>query len=122
MTPFIIAGVPNPLSRITIASLDELGYDVDYDQADAYPASLLDPSCSCNRRLNEGPHFSNIGKKRRTEAQEAATLVAIEYGKECLRKKATPGGVVMEKGWISVIYLDPVSGDAVSVIITEDDL
>lgn len=40
MTGFLNAGRPNPLSRITIGSLADIGYQVDLTQADAYPAGL----------------------------------------------------------------------------------
>jgi len=40
MTGFLNSGRPNPLSRITIGSLADIGYQVDLTQADAYPAGL----------------------------------------------------------------------------------
>lgn len=36
MTGFLNSGVPNPLSRITIGQLEDLGYEVDYGAADPY--------------------------------------------------------------------------------------
>jgi hypothetical protein len=51
----IIRGVPNPLSTLTIATLDDLGYTVDYSVADAYPlVGSMGGSCLCNRRLGGG--------------------------------------------------------------------
>jgi len=44
------------ISRITIAALEDIGYTVDYSQADAYTANDMDPSCLCNGTDNEdGP-------------------------------------------------------------------
>ncbi|GAX19822.1 hypothetical protein FisN_11Lh309 [Fistulifera solaris] len=42
-----------PLSRITVASLEDMGYVVDYDAADPYTAADLAPSCVCSSSLQE---------------------------------------------------------------------
>jgi hypothetical protein len=39
-----------PLSRMTIGSLQDLGYSVDYSQTDAYSKADLNPSCTCGGR------------------------------------------------------------------------
>jgi Leishmanolysin len=50
MTGFANPGATNPLSRITIGSLDDMGYDVDYTRADPYGAANLNSACRCGRR------------------------------------------------------------------------
>ena len=35
------------LSRITVGALDDLGYQVNYDAADPYAHTDMDPSCTC---------------------------------------------------------------------------
>ena len=40
----------NPLSRVTIGSLGDLGYVVDFTNAEAYTRGDIDPSCLCNLR------------------------------------------------------------------------
>ena len=40
----------NPLSRITIGSLEDMGYVVDYSSADPFGATGLGPGCTCRRR------------------------------------------------------------------------
>jgi hypothetical protein len=35
------------LSRVTVASLEDVGYTVNYDNADPYTSANLDPSCRC---------------------------------------------------------------------------
>lgn len=40
MTGFLNPGRPNPLSRITIGSLQDIGYQVDFSQADPYMGNL----------------------------------------------------------------------------------
>ncbi len=44
MTGFLNSGRPNPLSRITIGSLADIGYQVDLNQADTYPFGLQSPA------------------------------------------------------------------------------
>ena len=44
----------NPLSRMTIGNLDDMGYQVSYETADQFTVADLnaaDPECVCNRRL-----------------------------------------------------------------------
>jgi Leishmanolysin len=40
----------SPLSRITVATLQDLGYQVDYSKADAFGRSDLNPTCTCPAR------------------------------------------------------------------------
>jgi hypothetical protein len=49
MSP-VLDGTSNPLSRVTIASLADLGYNVDYSTAESFTRDDIDPSCLCNRR------------------------------------------------------------------------
>lgn len=49
MTPFfdLNADAESPLSRITIAALEDFGYTVDYTEADSFTVYDLDPGCNC---------------------------------------------------------------------------
>jgi Leishmanolysin len=40
----------NPLSRITVGGLEDLGYVVDYDNAATFTKDDINPSCLCNNR------------------------------------------------------------------------
>lgn len=53
MTGFSTDGLE--LSILTIASLDDLGYTVDYSRADPFDASKMSPDCLCNRRRLRSP-------------------------------------------------------------------
>jgi hypothetical protein len=83
-----------PLSRMSIASLQDLGYTVDISQADAYGRADLNPNCTCGsgrslqattvakaatprRRLSpEGHHAAVLsGKKLLAEARTKRDLV-----------------------------------------------
>lgn len=56
MTDGVTAG-SNPLSRITIASLEDIGYpEVDYSTADAFELDDLHPDCQCRRRLQNSSY------------------------------------------------------------------
>ena len=124
MSPIINDGVANPLSRITIASLDELGYSVDYTEAEPYTAADLASTCDCtSRRHRLGEREGASRRQLRTGAQAAAHLAAFQYGRKCLMNaKDAPEGVVTETDWISVLYRDPESDNFVTVIVTEADL
>jgi hypothetical protein len=50
MTGYLNGGVLNPLSRITIASFQDLGYTVDYSTADNYTRANLGVNCTCSHR------------------------------------------------------------------------
>ena len=51
MTGIINFGGGNPLSRITVGGLEDLGYtNLDYSAADTYTAADLGTGCTCRRR------------------------------------------------------------------------
>lgn len=54
MSGFVDTGVTNFLSRISIATLEDMGYQVDYSSADPFRASNLGPGCACRRRSLRG--------------------------------------------------------------------
>lgn len=81
----VIRGVPNPLSTLTIAALDDLGYTVDYSVADTYPqVGSMGASCLCNRRLGgdtgalEGTHSFDKSPKRKLSP--GGLQIAEAYG------------------------------------------
>jgi hypothetical protein len=50
MTGDLEIGRAMPLSRLTVASFEDLGYDVDYANADPFGVADLNPACVCRRR------------------------------------------------------------------------
>ena len=73
--------VPYQLSRITVATMEDIGYTVNLDAADAYTSADMDSSCVCNNgrhadRTEELPPLSN-------ELHQQATA----YGKRVLKRK-----------------------------------
>lgn len=99
MTGYFSAGT-NPLSRITVGSLQDLGYQVDYSNADAFGRSDLNPLCLCGvrkkaRSLSDMAHGQVVplGQKSsprhpRRRLSAAAQALAIEAGLEFLASNA----------------------------------
>jgi len=124
----------NPLSRITIGTLDDMGYTVDYSTADAYGTADLDPSCLCRRRrsLWDGEHGEVLLMEspeddrrhlRRDTLRKDLREYAIQQGQKILKESAHMNnleGDAMYVGdqQVSIIMLQ---GDQVySVIVTRD--
>ena len=68
-----------PLSALTIATLEDLGYSVDYSQADFYDARYMDRECVCNRRRLGHSHAQSTTPKRRKLSKEGEQA-AVAYG------------------------------------------
>jgi hypothetical protein len=117
----------NPMSRVTIGSLADLGYAVNYTNAQPFTADDLDPSCLCNNRkqrqlshhdsngnrkwksIFEGEHGDVIAldylsttqqptKQRRRQLSEVLRQYAITYGQEILQESYD------QNSWSSAIY------------------
>jgi hypothetical protein len=95
MTGFLNGGGLNPLSRITIATLDDLGYTVDYSPAETYTRENVASSCRCGQRLlseatkpNQAHQLGTIhpSTQRRTLSEEAYHD-AVNYGRAILKKR-----------------------------------
>lgn len=123
MTGYLNSGVLNPLSRITIGSLQDLGYSVDYAAADSYGRGNLNPSCTCNQRqsLSDMEHgdthqFSHsvVPNTARRALSQDLHNVALAYGQSILDKRASSQNFACNDGELTYI------GDkVVSVIVTD---
>jgi hypothetical protein len=99
----------NPISRITIASLEDIGYEVNYDVADPYGSSDLG-SCSCqsnNRNLRSKP-------KKRKLSQEMHDY-ATKRGRDMLNKNAAKNDE-MENTSEAVYF-----GDKMMIVYVEEE-
>jgi len=83
--------VINPLSTMTIGSLEDLGYEVDYDAADPYTASDINPSCLCDSNGSNGHHsdHSDVSdlawtnghwRQRHLSSSSSVRQTAMQYG------------------------------------------
>jgi hypothetical protein len=121
MTPTYNDFIANPISRITIGGLQDLGYTVDYTKAEAYTGYDLD-ACPCARRLGD----TTIARQLEfSEAQKAA----LEFGKNILRSTQNDliadgvgdGFQSVVGEWVSVAYGDG-TGRFHSLIVRKKDL
>lgn len=124
------AGSVLPFSRLTIAGLEDLGYEVDYSQADPFTASDMNPQCRCNNRVRqrfleeEIPEDGvfNLGGHERRLSDEGREE-AIAYGKEVLAKNRedmpiAPSDDAVDVGGeiVFIIYME--QGVIYSVMVT----
>jgi hypothetical protein len=124
------------LSRITVASLEDIGYLVNYNGADVYTSAQVATSCRCNRRLGQDSRnpFRRPEQQERelqfSDAQVAALNAAISYGKQELRQKlfsaadffGSENVTSLPGAWISVFYADPDTGSVEHTIVRAQDL
>jgi hypothetical protein len=92
MTGVINTTATSFLSRITIATLEDIGYKVDYSTADPYGGANLNPSCLCNetqRRLVRGVSHESRSRRRRRLSDESRQD-AIDYGQSLLLQRSQP--------------------------------
>jgi Leishmanolysin len=128
MTGFLDSG-RNPISRITIATLDDLGYAVDYTKADSYTINDLNSNCQCRRRrtlldmYHGETHQLGLrlpGAQRRKLSDEAYNT-AVVYGKSILAENAI--GSLFKKGGAMDVNseVNYVADQVVAVFVKEND-
>jgi Leishmanolysin len=108
MTGSIGAGI-SPLSRITIATAEDLGYKVSYTPAESFTRNDLGPGCTCNRRsdteieknsASPHPNVRQLGlrdpstKRRKLSDEAYATAVTFGQGILAARKAKQPDAAV----------------------------
>ena len=131
MTGFINFNTPNPLSRMTVGALDDLGYEVDYTKADAFSRSDIPSSCYCGVRslaaTTQQVHTSSssstvTGIKRRRRLSEEMENYAISRGQEFLQEQAQRVDA-MEGDGAGVSAEEPlfIGDQFVSVWVQDDD-
>jgi len=80
---------PEPLSRLSVAGMKDLGYAVDFNKADFYSAIRMSSSCKCRRRglREEDAEFEEAVMKppKSRQLQDAMENVR-QYGLDLLRE------------------------------------
>ena len=85
MTPVLNSKVDNPLSRITMASLEDMGYTVNYAAADPFGAANLKCTpCTTTRRLNGLARQWNSSSSRQRTLSAKSYQMVMNYGKSAL--------------------------------------
>lgn len=83
MTPTFNAMQDNPLSVLTIAALEDIGYAVNYAAADAYTSDNLNAACTCRRREARSLRLPTSGRLLHHDV-----LRAQAYGRRILSQRA----------------------------------
>lgn len=86
MTGFATGNLP--MSRVTIGTLDDLGYEVNYDASDAFSAVDLDEGCRCDGGRNLFETKSHVRRAERRRLSEAGLAAAQKAGLEHLKLMA----------------------------------
>lgn len=130
-----------PLSRITVGTLADMGYTVNYNGADSFGRALFSGACVCNRRLEEDGlvgseeevdgHKTNQKKEKKQRRMNDAYTSALEDAKQILRdmqaeptfEEAVGSQVESVVGdAVAYLYYDAEDESFHSLIVTKDDL
>ena len=125
MTGYLNGGVSNPLSKLSIAALDDMGYDVDYSAADPYtpPSSC----CSSGGRVRALGEFPGIGMGRPEDGPPGlggklppglsaeGRARAYEYGRLKLQEQKETGPKNRIDGDLTFV------GDLITSVLFEED-
>lgn len=115
----------NALSRITIASMEDLGYDVDYSYADSFGQVELSLTCllKCQKRtlIEANPNLIqyrendfNVTKtqqqvrrqRRRRKLSDEGYATAVEHGREILLQERSQSSKQPKNPTIHVLYME----------------
>jgi hypothetical protein len=138
MTGFATGGLE--ISRATVGTLEDMGYVVDYCQADAFPVSNLDASCVCSSIKAEVADDSTIITRRavsnedsndgdrRPKLSDEGRNIAFEHGRQYLKSKSIKrenmtedeGILYMGDQYVVILYLE--GGEVFGVHVTSRDL
>lgn len=116
-----------PITRVTLAGLEDLGYEVNYGIAEKYGATELDSYCRCNNRLrrqlynnstvadlvdDDGSRNDHRGRRQLSEEGKQR---AIDYGKRVLAENRESQNLVPGSDEI------PDIGTLVTFVLYEED-
>jgi hypothetical protein len=108
-----------PISRLTIAGLEDLGYKVDYSAAEAFGASDMNPNCLCNTRRNllrdKSASVRRLSGPARQLSEEGQQN-AIAYGQGIMAQNRQQNSLLPE----SDDAID-IGGEIVYVLYLEND-
>jgi Leishmanolysin len=121
MTPNYDIGLVIGLSQMTIASLQDLGYNVSYKTARPWVNADLGASCTC-RRSGRGGHSRRLGDAASKQPLPSASAyqTAVDYGKRILRANAQSKMPERYSSGMDDDDLVYVGDQVVSVVIEEN--
>jgi Leishmanolysin len=125
----------SPLSRLSIAAVQDLGYDVDYSRANPFGREKLDPLCTCPNRRRLGSFKDSTMRngrgprpRQRRRLGDAAHALAVQAGLDFLQsnraaadaaKGTTPGLRYVGDTVVSVLVAD--QGHVYGVLVHLDN-
>jgi hypothetical protein len=129
MTGFATDGLE--ISRATVGTLEDMGYVVDYCQADTFPVSNLDASCVCSSIISRravSNEDSNDDEHRRHKLSDEGRNAAFEYGRQYLKNKSIKrenmkedeGIIYLGDQYVIILYLE--EGEVYGVDVTSHDV
>ena len=116
MTGAINSGRENPFSELTVGSLEDIGYTVDYSAADEYDENDLAPGCCDGSSPIEGVPPATPDTP---ELSDAARNAAIAYGRQVLNESKRPDDILDGDGDADNGGLNYV-GDREIVVLVEE--
>jgi len=105
------------LSRITLGSLEDMGYSVDYNQAENINKFTFASECQCNRRLGGNSTFIEEPERR---LSNAGLAFAQNYGLAVLAQNEAAIEEEISQTLIPNDDLIDIGGHVISVMYEED--
>jgi hypothetical protein len=124
---------PKKISRVTLASLEDLGYVVNYTAADPYGPSDIGTCAGCNGNRNLKGNGSNEMKKSSSCHSGIVHERAVRHGRKMLRDvhdhhieqtktKPTPKGLIFTGNQRVTVMYQHEDGTLCSVLVPADFL
>ena len=124
MTGFL-SGPFQPLSPITLAGLEDLGFPVDYSKADSFSSKDVSDSCKCDGRKLRGETRALTSTRRRLS--DEGQLAAERFGKLILGMRRATSAMFRHGDDIGMHAVDESStlqqdvGGQVLIVLYEED-
>lgn len=114
----------NPMSKITIASMEDLGYDVAYEYADEYTVDDMDATvsgCVCSSDRLRKRKLENYNRRRQQQVSQASYDEAWVYGLEILKNQEALSSSLDPDQTGGDTTIDDITMSAVSVWYEDDE-
>lgn len=115
------------LSKITLGSLQDMGYQVDYSKADFTNGAFFQSRCQCNRRLEEEPFGTNMNMtmsdiKPRRQLSDEGRAIAEAYGLSVLEETRAEIEQMESQSLLPMddINVTDIGGHVIAVMYEED--
>ena len=123
MTGFL-SGPFQPLSPITLAGLEDLGFPVDYSKADSFSSKDVNDSCKCDGRYLRGESRALTPTRRRLS--DEGHLAAERFGHAVLGMRRASSSMIRDEDDIGMHAVDESStmrdvGGQVLIVLYEED-